>query len=763
MYQVPVRTLCEFAAKRGDLDIRFTPSPSAAEGIAAHRTLASRRGPGYQTEVSLSGDCGDVRVRGRADGYDPERNCLEEFKSHRGELERMPANHRDLHWAQLRIYGWLLCSQKGLSAIRLALVYFDVATERETVLEEEQQASELEANFRTLCQQYRGWAAAQAAHRIERDAALRTLEFPFVALHGGQRRLARAVFERLRAGGSLLAQAPTGTGKTLGTLFPGLRAMGTDSLDKLFYLVAKTSGRAAALNALRGLRGLRSNLPLRVVELAARAKSCEHPGLPCEPAACPLARGFYDRLPAAREEALSEAFLDQESIRRVALRHRVCPYYLGQELARWSDVVVGDYNYYFDRSAMLFGWTLMHEWRVGLLVDEAHNLLDRGRAMYSATFAYDQLVALRAGAPPALSRPLAELDRIWLSVEREQSESYRIYPELPAGLLAALDRFIAAALDHLSRDAQPVRGLQEFFFAALSFARLAAELDSSSLFEVTRGPGSPSCLCLRNLVPARFLAPRFAAAHAAVLFSATLSPHGFYRDMLGLGDRCEGLSVDSPFRPDQLAVRLVRSVSTRLRDRPRSLRPLADLIARQFDSAPGNYLVFVSSFEYLEQLAGALSSLHPRLPVWRQHAGMSEPDRKQFLAQLRPGGQGVGFAVLGGAFAEGVDLPGSRLIGAFVITLGLPTVDPVNRVMQQRMQELFGAGYEYTYLYPGLQKVVQAAGRVIRGPQDRGVLYLIDHRYGRPDVLELLPRWWGLKEGAASNGSGQRVLSSRPS
>lgn len=746
MLEVAVRTLCEFAAKRGDLDIRFTPCPSAAEGIAAHRTIASRRGNGFQTEISLSGVSGDLRVRGRADGYDPEANRLEEFKSHRGELERMPANHRDLHWAQLRVYGWLLCSEKGLPGLRLALVYFDVVSEQETVLEEEQPAAALEAHFHELCRQYRGWAAAQAAHRMERDRALRTLEFPFAAFQGGQRRLARAVFERLRAGGRLLAQAPTGIGKTLGTLFPGLRAMGADSLDKLFYLVAKTSGRAMALDALRSLRGARGDFPLRVVELAARAKSCEHPGLPCEPAACPLARGFYDRLPAARAEALSAAFLDQQAIRQVALRHRICPYYLGQELARWSDVVVGDYNYYFDRSAMLFGWTVMHEWRVGLLVDEAHNLLDRARAMYTAVLDRELLVSLRHEAPPALQRPLAELDRIWLAFADRQSEPYRIHAELPAGLLAALERVIAAALDLMSREPQPLRGLQEFFFAALSFARLAADFDSSTLFEVTRGPGTGSRLCLRNLIPARFLAPRFAAAHAAVLFSATLSPHDFYRDVLGVGEQSEWLSVDSPFRPDQLRVRLVRSISTRLGHRRRSLRPLVDLIARQFDSAPGNYLVFVSSFEYLEQLAAALAAHHSRIPSWRQQAGMSEAARKEFLSGFVPDGRGVGFAVLGGAFAEGVDLPGTRLIGAFVITLGLPRVDAVNREMQRRMQALFGAGYEYTYLYPGLQKVVQAAGRVIRGPEDRGVLYLIDDRYGRPEVLELLPRWWRLRE-----------------
>lgn len=812
-YEVAVRTLCEFTAKRGNLDMRFTPSPSAMEGMAGHRTIAARRGSSFQTELTLTGDHGVLRVRGRADGYDPDQNRLEEFKTYRGDLARMPENHRALHWAQLRIYGWLLCRQKNLTRVKLALVYFDVASERETLFEEEQSAQALEQHFADHCESFVSWAELETVHRGERDAALSELRFPFADFHGGQRDLSRAVYRRVKAGGALLAQAPTGIGKTVGTLFPALKAMGalgtagtntaravnapapapetpdaplratapeapdtppratkvapvaspSAPLDKLFYLVAKTSQRKLALDALKRFHPPDSTLPLRIVELVARGKSCENPGLPCDGAVCPLARGFYDRLPAARAEAIQISFLDQDAVRQVALRHQLCPYYLGQELARWSDVVVGDYNYYFDRSAMLFGWTVTHEWRVCLLVDEAHNLVERARTMYTASLDFDAFNAVRDVLPAAFE----PVRRIWSDMNGAQPQQHKIYDEPPEAFLTALNKLISTLVDYLSTHAGQNEALQAFFFEALGFARLAADYDSSTLFELTRSgrqqsapgleqPGSASeqsVLCLRNLVPGRFLAPRFSGAQSAVLFSATLAPHEFFRDILGLPQSCVCLDVPSPFQADQLAVRLVRSISTRFKDRARSLAPIADLLARQFTAQPGNYLVFLSSFEYLEAVAGLFTERYPGIPVWRQHSGMSEPERNAFLSRFIPEGAGVGFAVLGGAFAEGVDLPGSRLIGAFVATLGLPQVNAVNEEMQRRMETRFGSGYEYTYLYPGIQKVVQAAGRVIRTTSDRGVLYLIDDRFTHSNVRKLLPPWWNVEPGVSPRPS----------
>jgi DNA excision repair protein ERCC-2 len=357
-YTVSVRALCEFTAKAGDLDRRFTPSPTGQEGVEGHATIAARRAGNYEKEITLEGDFEELHIRGRADGYDPSSNQLEEFKTYRGSLERMPQNHRALHWAQLRIYGALLCRKRALGALQLALVYFDITTEQETVFQEQHSAESLEEYFLAQCQRFIGWARQETAHRSARNARLETLRFPFPDFHAGQRELAEAAYKTVRRGGALLAQAPTGIGKTLGTVFPVLKAMPTTDLDRLFFLSAKTPGRRLALDALEHIGRESERGPLRVLELVARDKACEYPDKECAGESCPLARGFYDRLAAARAAAVEHhGLLDQAALREIARAHQVCPYYLGQELMRWADVVVGDYNYYFDATAPLYTLT----------------------------------------------------------------------------------------------------------------------------------------------------------------------------------------------------------------------------------------------------------------------------------------------------------------------------------------------------------------------------------------------------------------------
>lgn len=749
-YTISVRALCEFTAKEGDLDRRFTPSPSAQEGMEGHSLIASRRAAGYEKEITLSGAYGELQIRGRADGYDPQANRIEEFKTYRGSLERLPHNHRALHWAQLRIYAALLCRARGLTEIQLALVYLDIGTEQETAFVERHSARALEEELARHCERFIGWANAETAHRLARDNALDELRFPFPEFHAGQRDLAEAVYKTMRRGGALLAQAPTGIGKTLGTLFPVLKAMPATGLDRLFFLSAKTPGRRLALDALEQIARASNRQPLRVLELVARDKACENPDKECSGDSCPLARAFYDRLAAARAEAVARGMLDHASLREIARAHQVCPYYLGQELMRWVDVVVGDYNYYFDANAPLYALTVSRQWKVAVLVDEAHNLVERARRMYTAALEWKVLEDVRFGAPLMLKGALGRVARVWDAMRQDQTEAYRAYAEPPEELLGTLQGSIKAIGDWMAEGAGTQPGLhaseiEEFYFEALNFCALAAVLDGDTVFDATRAGSTPDAqhtLCLRNVIPRRFLAPRFHAAHATVLFSATLSPPEFHIDMLGLPADSRRIDVRSPFAAEQLSVQVVRSISTRWRDRAGSIQPIVTLMATQFAADPGNYLAFFSSFDYLQQVAARLEQRHPDIPLWRQERSMSESERDGFLQRFAPEGRGIGFAVLGGAFGEGIDLPGSRLIGAFIATLGMPQVSAVNEEIQRRMQERFGAGYDYTYLYPGLQKVVQAAGRVIRTTQDRGAVYLMDERFAQQDVRRLLPRWW---------------------
>lgn len=751
-YTVAVRALCEFTAREGDLDLRFTPAPSGLEGMAGHAAVTGRRGPAYETEVALTGQHDNLLVRGRADGYDPVANQLEEIKTYRGRFDSVRDNHRAAHWAQARVYAHLLCLARGLSQIRVALVYFNVATEEETVLAETRDAAWLAAFFREQCARFLDWSRTELAHRQARDVALERLAFPHGEFRSGQRELAVSVYRAARDGRCLMAQAPTGIGKTLGTLFPLLKAAPGTGLDKVFFLAAKGSGRGLALAALDSLNAQPAQPRLRVLDLQARDKTCEHPDKACHGDSCPLAQGFYDRLPAAREAALAQARLDAPAVRATARAHQVCPYYLSQELIRWSDVVVGDYNYYYDATAMLHALAQAHQWKVAVLVDEAHNLVDRARRMYTGELNPLGLAAARQAAPKPLKKPLDGLQRSWTALNKKQAEAYQAYDEAPAGVLAAVQKAVAAITDYLGESPlaqdDPVLA---FYFEALHFLRLAEQFGPHALFDVTRAAGAghgaktpPSTLCVRNVVPAPYLAARHAAAHATVLFSGTLSPQQFYRDTLGLPQDTAWIDVAAPFQAEQLAVRVVGHVSTRYRDRERSLAPITDLIAAEYARRPGNYLGFLSSFDYLRQVAELMRLRHPQVPIWQQTPGMDEPGRAAFLARFTESGQGVGFAVLGGAFSEGVDLPGKRLIGAFIATLGLPQVNAINENIKRAMARRYGEaqGYDYTYLYPGMQKVVQAAGRVIRTEQDVGTVHLIDDRYRRAKVRNLLPSWW---------------------
>ena len=793
-YVVAVRALCEFTARRGDLDLRFTPAPTASEGIAGHAIVAGRRGSDYEAEITLTGTHRTLSVRGRADGYDAALNRLEEVKTYRGDLEAMPGNHRALHWAQALVYGHLLCQTRGLKELHVALVYFDIASQKETVLTQLHGTAALEVFFVEQCERFIDWAMQEEAHRSARNAALSTLAFPYGEFRSGQRELAVSVYRAARDGQNLMAQAPTGIGKTLATIFPLLKACAADQIERIFFLTAKTPGRALAMDAVEmlhasagagangeketetvaeaGARPATSPLPLRTLELVARDKACEHPDKACHGDSCPLARGFYDRLDAARSTATSEHRLDRAAVRKAALAHEVCPYYLSQELVRWSDIVVGDYNYYYDSSALLYALTQINQWRVAVLVDEAHNLLDRARRMYTASLEQGAFRAARKSAPAALRKPLDRLNREWNALNRAQTDAYQVHPDVPPRFLGAAQNLIGAVTEQLAEAPLSIDEAQlRFYFDAMHFVSLAEQFGEHSVFDTTLAPDrslarrasgpdpgglyaadvsvsrthtakATSTLCVRNVIPAPFLVPRYAAARTTVMFSGTLSPHHFYRDTLGLAEATRWLDVEGPFRAEQLKVHVASHVSTRWRDRERSLVPIVDLIAQQYAGQPGNYLGFLSSFDYLQRVEALMRERYPEVPVWAQEQGMDEAAREAFLARFRAMGRGVGFAVLGGAFSEGVDLVGEQLIGAFIATLGLPQMNDVNEQMRRTMEAKFGNGYDYMYLYPGLQKVVQAAGRVIRTERDVGVVHLIDDRYRRPEVRRLLPRWW---------------------
>ena len=757
-YTVSVRELCEFTAKRGDLDRRFTPSATALEGLMGQGTVTGRRGQDYETEIALEGRCGPLRVRGRADGYDPRRRCLEEIKTIRGHPDAIPENRRQLHWAQLQTYGALFCRARSLPELALALVYFDVESQSEVELRQVYGAQELEDVLAQRCDNFLAWARQEAGHRDARDAALKELAFPEQAFRTGQRELAEAVYRTAANGRCLLAQAPTGIGKTVATLFPLLRAMPGHGIDKIAYLTCKGTGRLTALEALDALRAGTVGRALRVLAMVPKEEGCEHPDKACHGDACPLARGFYDRLPAAREEAVALGWLDAVAQRQVALRHDICPYYLGQELVRWADVLVGDVHHLFDSKGLLWGLMQALEWKLAALVDEAHNLVERTRRMYSAELRIGQIRAAAQTAPGAVRGALDALVHATEELVVGTAAPYEVLEAAPDTFVQALQAAAGALSEHFNQHPLNVGSLLDFHFELQRFLQLVEALSDHSLFDVQTLPGTSSCaddgeaapdgpdatLCVRNVAPACFLRQRFKALHSVTLFSATLSPPAYAMQLLGLPENTAWIDVPPAFPAEHLTVRVADGVSTRFAHRGRSLVQLVAVIARQFDEHPGNYLAFFSSFDYLEKAATLLASQRPDIPQWRQQRRMNAGARADFLARFGPQGRGIGFAVLGGVFAEGVDLPGSLLIGAFIATLGLPPVSVTQDHIQARLDKLFGSGHGYADRVPAMQRVVQAAGRVLRAPEDRGWLWLLDDRYRRAEVIELLPSAWQL-------------------
>ncbi|WP_342631504.1 ATP-dependent DNA helicase [Marinobacter alkaliphilus] len=745
--KVAVRTLCEFAARHGDLDFRYTPAPSSEEGIAGHQAIQAKRGYGYKSEYSLTGNVMGMKLSGRADGYHPHKNRLEEIKTHRGDVSRIRPHQRALHRAQLRAYGALLCRQENRKSVELALVYYDTGRDKETLLTETAKADELWQELETLCRLYKAWAEQEEHHREQRDALLANLTFPFPDFRPRQRQLAETVYKNSVKAGTLLLEAPTGLGKTLGTLFPALMAMPAARQDRLFYLTCRNTARQLALDAVDKLRHAQDELqpwPLRTLELVSKDDACEHPDKACHGESCPLAEGFFDRLPDARAEAVqSKEPLNQENLAKIAAGHDICPYFLAQEMARWSDLVIGDVNRLFDQSALLHGLIRQNSWRASVLVDEAHNLVDRARGMYSVQLEQQRLLKLKKTAPKPVKAALDRTARAWQALIRDHGEQVQpvFLATLPPQLLGALQAMVSVITDYLT-DNPPDLALQEVMFESVAFMKLADSFSDHSLCEFQRSGRGRASLTIQNLIPADFLTERFAAAHSVLLFSATLSPGVYYRDLLGLPEDARFTSLPSPFSAGQLKVQFTPGISTRQVHREASLQPIAELIAKQYRERPGHYLAFFSSFKYAKQVSDTLAQQAPDIPQRAQQPGMSPDQRRQFLAEFQKPEGSVAFAVLGGVFSEGIDLPGDQLIGAFVATLGLPPFDPWHEILKDRLQQRFGEGYNYTYLIPGLQKVAQAAGRVIRTPEDRGVIWLIDDRFLQGQVRNLLPKWW---------------------
>ncbi len=748
MMRVSVRGLCEFTARRGSLDNRYTPAPSAEDGRVAHATVQQSRTGNYQAEYALQGEIEGVALRGRADGYRPKGNedtpFLEEIKSHRGSLDRLNNDRRHLHWAQLKVYGALLCLRDGHSDVDLNLCYVDIDSDREQSLTQRYCAQELIAYAKQLCRAYLAWQSSEQQHRHARDAALLPLSFCYPDFRPGQRQLAEDAYKTVATGSVAMIEAPTGLGKTLGVLYPHLNAMPRYNIDRLYLLSNRNTGKTLWREALQQLEPTN----IRVIQLDARHNACDNPALACHGESCPLALGFFDRLPAAREAAAKAQWLDTDGLANIAAAHGICRYYLGQEMARWCDIIIADVNHYFDQQALLFALKQQEEWRVAICIDEAHNLIERTRGMYSAAISEQPIVEYGKRAPSALKPALVGLKKAWRQIIKQQpSREVQFLSSPPASLVSAGLKFASQAADYMVD--HPGDGeLQELMFSYLGFARLSEQFEDHSLAIIRQDmpPGTRNArgeLAIQNIDPNTHIRPRWLACHSALLFSATLQPFEYYRDLLGIEDVVLR-AIDSPFRRDQLELRLVSDIDTRYKYRQQSVQSIAQRIAWQYSRTPGNYLVYTPSFAYQKLLQDALDSLPLSLPLVMQTPVMNEASRHEFIHGFRQHRGRIGLATLGGIFGEGIDLPGDELIGVTIISLGLPPFDDFHRRIEKYFSHRYGSanGYRYTYLFPAMRKIVQAAGRLLRSQSDQGLIELIDPRFEQDEIKSLLPPWW---------------------
>ncbi|MFO1478054.1 MAG: ATP-dependent DNA helicase [Verrucomicrobiota bacterium] len=776
VYRVRVRDLVEFVLRRGDLSAGrdFVRADRGPQGTRAHLARQRSRPAGYRKEVRVAheepGDGFVLRVQGRLDGVFEEAGgvVVEEIKTVQGAWDGEPD---PLHWAQVRCYGCLHAREHGLQSLTLQLAYIHLDNGRVLEIRETRTRGELDAFFEAAVAVYWAWIRERHAWCRARDESLRRLPFPFPVYRAGQRDLAVAAYRALSRGRSLFLEAPTGIGKTMSVLFPAVKALGEGRLERLYYLTARNVGQGLAEEAAARLRA--AGARLRAVTLSARERVCVRDGVPCDPQACPLARGYYDRIHAALRAALDLEEIHRPALEQVGRAHQVCPYALSLDVSEWVDAVICDYNYVFDPQVYLRRHFDETGLRAGFLVDEAHNLVDRAREMFSADLDTCELDAVRRamGGRSRCARALGRLAAVLRELagsgpppadpgefDFEPRETRagaqpdgavagtRVRRALPPGLEAPLAAALETAEDWLAAN-QPAdfrQDLLRLYFRLKNLQRTAGLYDAryaTLLGAAARGGAVIRLFCLD---PSGLLRDAAGRAAAAVFFSATLTPLEYYRELLG-GDTSDPLlRLASPFPPENLAVCLHAGLRTDFRARAGSLGRVAKAIETFVGARPGNYLVYLPSYRYLNDLAAQFQPPHAGTEVVIQRPGMTDDGRAAFLARFQSGTPGtvVGFGVLGGIFGEGIDLVGERLIGVAIVGVGLPQLSPERNVIRDYFEEKTGDGFGYASLYPGMNRVLQAAGRVIRSERDRGAVLLVDARFAEARYRRLMPAAW---------------------
>ena len=740
--RVSVRNLVEFILRGGDIDNRTSGSmdkEAMLMGGRLHRKIQRSMGSDYHPEISLKTeiprDGFRIQVEGRADGIIIHEETgetevtVDEIKGVLRDLEHITEPVK-VHLAQAKCYAYIYAGQKGLENIGVQLTYCHLDTEEIKRFEEKFTIDELKEWFDNLIRQYEKWARFQIEWEKTRNASIKKVEFPF-SYRPGQRDVAAAVYRTILRRKKLFIQAPTGVGKTISTVFPAVKAVGEGLGDKIFYLTAKTITRTVAEQAFRTMKD--QGLSMKVITLTAKEKICFCEETLCNPESCPYAKGHFDRVnDAVYDMLISGNEMNRSAIERQAEKFRVCPFELSLDISTWVDAVICDYNYVFDPNAHLKRF--FSEGSGGnyiFLIDEAHNLVERGREMYSAALYKEDLLELKRQVKhldARLARRLGDVNKLFLELKRE-CEDYQVLNSVShialklMNLLTEMERFLEEPSGDEIRES-----VLNLYFQVRSFVSIHDILDENYVIYSELEDNGRFKLKLFCVNPAANLQNYLELGSGTVFFSATLLPIHYYKSLLSVEKDDYAIYAESPFPRENMLLLQARDVSTRYTMRSESMyRRYADYISRMAECKKGNYMAFFPSYRFMEEVYDQFVHKAEGIDVLLQAQNMDEREREEFLEEFDRERENslVGFCVMGGVFSEGIDLTADRLIGAVIVGTGLPQVCNDREIVKGYFDSRGMRGFDYAYLYPGINKVLQSAGRVIRTETDRGVVLLL--------------------------------------
>ena len=725
-------------------------------GSRIHRKIQRQMGSDYQAEVPLKTEivCDGfiLKIEGRADGliHTKVQVMVDEIKGVLRELDRVqePAG---IHLAQAKCYASMVAELEGVDEIGVQMTYCQMETEEVKRFQYSYQKNELKVWFDEVIRQYEKWAKFQIEWRKARNASIKGIEFPF-PYRKGQRELAVSVYRTILRKKKLFIQAPTGVGKTISTVFPAVKAVGEELGEKIFYLTAKTITRTVAEQAFETLR--EQNLKFKVITLTAKEKICFCEETSCNPDDCPYAKGHFDRVnDAVNELLMQEDVMSREVLEAQARKHKVCPFEMALDVSTWVDGVICDYNYVFDPDARLRRF--FAEGGAGgylFLIDEAHNLVERGRQMYSAELCKEDFLALKKqvkGEAPRFAKRLEACNKILLAMKKE-CENYKVLDNIShfgiqlMNVLSETDRYLEECVDKEVRET-----VLDFYFQVRSFLNIYDGLDENYVIYTEYQENGRFVLKLFCVNPAANLQKCLDKGNSAVFFSATLLPIQYYKRLLSTEKDNYAVYIDSSFDTKKRLLMNGVDVSTRYTMRSREMyQRYATYIFRVVKAKMGNYLIFFPSYRFMEdvyqEFTQLLASDEEEMELVIQQKHMDEEERENFLRAFEMGREKslIGFGVLGGIFSEGIDLTNEKLIGTLIIGTGLPQVCNEREILKSYFDQKGLYGFDYAYRYPGMNKVLQAAGRVIRTEDDRGVILLLDERFQREKGKEIFPKEW---------------------